>query len=55
MAERNYHIKRSAFILWKKEALKGIDLSINKGEITAMIGPSGCGKSTYLRFVESDE
>lgn len=33
----------------KKEALKGIDLSINKGEITAMIGPSGCGKSTYLR------
>ena len=33
----------------KKEALKGIDLSINQGEITAMIGPSGCGKSTYLR------
>ena len=33
----------------EKEALKGIDLSINKGEITAMIGPSGCGKSTYLR------
>ncbi|MHC5268123.1 phosphate ABC transporter ATP-binding protein PstB [Enterococcus sp. LJL98] len=33
----------------KKEALKGIDLDINKGEITAMIGPSGCGKSTYLR------
>lgn len=33
----------------KKEALKGIDLEINKGEITAMIGPSGCGKSTYLR------
>ncbi|MBP6359222.1 MAG: phosphate ABC transporter ATP-binding protein PstB [Enterococcus aquimarinus] len=33
----------------KKEALKGIDLEIKKGEITAMIGPSGCGKSTYLR------
>lgn len=33
----------------KKEALKGIDLSFNQGEITAMIGPSGCGKSTYLR------
>lgn len=33
----------------KKEALKGIDLDIYKGEITAMIGPSGCGKSTYLR------
>lgn len=33
----------------KKEALKGINLDIHKGEITAMIGPSGCGKSTYLR------
>lgn len=33
----------------KKKALKGIDMDIEKGEITAMIGPSGCGKSTYLR------
>lgn len=35
----------------KKEALKGINLDIYKGEITAMIGPSGCGKSTYLRYL----
>ncbi|MGX7197194.1 phosphate ABC transporter ATP-binding protein PstB [Enterococcus olivae] len=33
----------------KKEALNGIDMSINQGEITALIGPSGCGKSTFLR------
>lgn len=33
----------------EKQALKSVDLSINEGEITAMIGPSGCGKSTYLR------
>ena len=33
----------------QKEALKGIDMAFNKGEITALIGPSGCGKSTYLR------
>ena len=29
--------------------MKGIDLTFNQGELTAMIGPSGCGKSTYLR------
>lgn len=33
----------------KKEALKGINLAVSEGEITALIGPSGCGKSTYLR------
>ncbi|MCK8517090.1 phosphate ABC transporter ATP-binding protein PstB [Methylonatrum kenyense] len=32
-----------------KIALKGVDLMIPKGRITAFIGPSGCGKSTLLR------
>ena len=31
------------------EALKGINMTIPKGRITAFIGPSGCGKSTLLR------
>ncbi|MGN0172077.1 MAG: phosphate ABC transporter ATP-binding protein PstB [Acutalibacteraceae bacterium] len=30
-------------------ALKSVDLSIDKNEITAFIGPSGCGKSTLLK------
>lgn len=30
-------------------ALKGIDLSIEKNSVTAIIGPSGCGKSTFLK------
>jgi phosphate ABC transporter ATP-binding protein, PhoT family (TC 3.A.1.7.1) len=32
-----------------KQALKDVNLSINRYQVTALIGPSGCGKSTYLR------
>jgi polar amino acid transport system ATP-binding protein len=31
------------------DVLKGIDITIKKGEVIAIIGPSGCGKSTFLR------
>ena len=30
-------------------ALKGVDISIRKGEIIVILGPSGSGKSTYIR------
>jgi len=32
-------------------AIKGIDLSIQKGEFIVFVGPSGCGKSTLLRLI----
>ncbi len=32
-------------------ALKGIDISIEKGELTAVVGPSGSGKSTLLNMI----
>lgn len=31
------------------QALKNINIEIEKNEITAFIGPSGCGKSTFLK------
>ena len=31
------------------EVLKGVDLTINKGDVVCLVGPSGCGKSTFLR------
>jgi phosphate transport system ATP-binding protein len=37
------------FFYGKFHALKGINLEIPAGQVTAFIGPSGCGKSTLLR------
>ena len=31
--------------------LKGIDLTVHPGKVTALIGPSGCGKTTLLRCI----
>ncbi|MDA0185607.1 amino acid ABC transporter ATP-binding protein [Solirubrobacter phytolaccae] len=33
------------------DVLKGIDLTVQRGEVTCLIGPSGSGKSTFLRCV----
>ncbi len=33
------------------QVLKGIDLSINKGEIVSIVGPSGAGKTTLLQII----
>jgi phosphate transport system ATP-binding protein len=39
------------FSLWygDKQALYNINMTIQRGLVTAIIGPSGCGKSTLLR------
>ena len=37
------------------EVIKGVDLTIEEGELIIFVGPSGCGKSTLLRLISGLE
>ncbi len=37
----------------RTEALKGIDLEVNDGQLTLLVGPSGSGKTTLLSIIHS--
>lgn len=35
----------------KNEVLKGVGISVEKGDVVVMLGPSGSGKTTFLRSI----
>jgi phosphate transport system ATP-binding protein len=44
-------IRNLDFFYGDNRALKGINVPLYQGKVTAFIGPSGCGKSTLLRIL----
>lgn len=44
-----FEVKNVDLFYGEHQALKSINLNIEKNKVTAFIGPSGCGKSTLLR------
>jgi phosphate transport system ATP-binding protein len=51
--QRGTHIEAKQFSVFygAHEAVRQVDVKIQKGQVTAIIGPSGCGKSTFLRAI----
>ena len=39
------------FAYGEREVLRGIDLSVHRGQVVAIMGGSGCGKTTLLRLI----
>ena len=49
MSEVILEVKNLAKFFDATKVLKDINLTVNKGDVIAIIGPSGAGKSTFLR------
>jgi phosphate transport system ATP-binding protein len=50
---RGARLKTAEVSAWfgQRQVLDGVTLTMEPGQVTALIGPSGCGKSTFLRIL----
>jgi phospholipid/cholesterol/gamma-HCH transport system ATP-binding protein len=44
-------LRDARFAYGEREVLRGIDLSVHRGQVVAIMGGSGCGKTTLLRLI----
>ncbi len=44
-------VRQASVTLGERQILRGVDLSIPKGQVLALLGGSGCGKTTLLRSI----
>ena len=49
MSEVILEVKNLAKYFAENKVLKDINLTVNRGDVIAIVGPSGSGKSTFLR------
>ena len=43
---RDLHYSRNAHVVFD-----GVNITVQRGKVTAVMGPSGCGKTTLLRLI----
>ncbi|MEA5067458.1 MAG: ATP-binding cassette domain-containing protein [Christensenellaceae bacterium] len=59
MATAKLEIRDMTMLYKNGDGVRGINLSVEKGELVTLLGPSGCGKTTILRtiggFIQNQE